>query len=108
MVAINGSNQLMVRGRAKKDVEAWHKIAGGKAKYAQVRHTPEADYPWRFSTTRLKFAKALTRLALVGLKYGNFKAAVGHGDEGRARADTDVWAAMARFGDGAEFGVSFG
>ena len=108
VVAINGtSDQLMVRGRVQQDVEAWHKVAGGKSEVGKARHTPKADYPWRFSTTRKRFAEGLAKMALKGLKYGNFKGAVGHGDEERARAYMSVWSTMGAFGDGAEHGVSF-
>jgi|SRR5580700_3130312 hypothetical protein len=87
-------DQLMVRGRKRVDVAAWARLVPGRVK---VRQTPLADYPWRFSTTRKKFAPAIARV-VAGIRYPNFKAAVGHADPERSRAYMEVWSTMGEFG----------
>jgi hypothetical protein len=95
VVAVRGSeDQLLVRGRVREDVEHWKRLVGK----GRIKNTPHADYPWRFVTTRERFAQALAKMVAEGLQYDNFKSAVGHDDLPRARAYMDVWATMARLG----------
>lgn len=96
VVAVRGSDtRLLVRGRVREDVEHWRELVGGQG----VVETPTADYRFRFSTTRKRFAKALSKMAADGIRYSNFKSAVGHGDPERSRAYMAVWSDMAALQD---------
>jgi hypothetical protein len=107
VVALKGSaDRLVVRGRVKIDIQTWHKWAGSLSRGGKVKHTPKADYPWRFVTTRKAFAGAIERMVTEGLQYGNFKGVVGHDDPERADAYMDVWSVMRRLQQGVETRVS--
>lgn len=100
VVAVRGkSTQLMVRGRARPDVAAWHHATGAKS---TLIHTPRADYPYRFCVTRKRFAAALQTMILTQVEYDNFKHAVGHSDPARAGAYMGVWSEMRQFQDAIE------
>lgn len=94
VVAVRGSaDRLLVRGRVREDVEHWRQLVGGRQRLMQ---TPAADYRWRFMTTRARLARAFAKMIAEGIRYDNFKRAVGHDDQARARAYLEVWASMFR------------
>lgn len=82
---------LKVRARVKGDLEAFFE---GVAE-VEVERTPEADYLFRTTVTKVVFAEALTHAAL-GIDYPNFKDSIPKTKVGDRRHDAymRVWTAM--------------
>lgn len=100
VVQVRGKpGRLMVRGRRLEDVEHWAALCNTRSP-RRVIHTPRADYPWRFTTSRSRVISAVV-LAIARLDYDNFKDAAHKedGDRARALAYMKVWSAMREFGD---------
>jgi hypothetical protein len=98
VVEVRGKpDQLLVRGRIWEDVVAWRRLVCGRSRGVKIKSTPEADYPWRFVASRKKVAAAMVK-AIEGVRYHNFKSAVGHEDSARAEAYMGVWSEMSWFG----------
>ena len=98
VVEVRGKpNQLLVRGRSWDDVVMWRRLVCGRSRGSKIVSTPRADYPWRFVASRKKVAAAMVK-AIEGVRYDNFKSAVGHADPARAEAYMGVWSEMNWFG----------
>lgn len=81
---------LMVRARFKEDLSRLFPRH-------VVRHTPEADYPFRCIVTRKQMAKALVK-HVEAMAYDNVKDAIGDGEDHRYLAMNRVWAVMNQAG----------
>lgn len=95
VVAVRGLKAtVMVRARAREDIDAFakHYVPGPYANV--VESAPEADYPYRLVMPRQTFTEAMA-LATEDIDYSNFKAEVDR-RQGRARHDiyTEIWAIM--------------
>lgn len=77
---------LMVRARLAGDLE---RLFPG----VDVERTPNADYAYRCTVTRARFAKVMAARA-ESIDYPNFKASLKPGDANRSRAYHDTWDAM--------------
>jgi hypothetical protein len=84
-------SRVFVRGRSRKDVEAFGRRLG-----VSVIDTPSADYPFRVVVCKKKFAKLLAEMA-EAIDYPNFKDEV-LGTQGPARESLyhQVWSVMRR------------
>jgi hypothetical protein len=81
------TTRLMVRGRAKGDIE---RVFPG----AEVTETPFRDYRFRATLPVGEVAEAMMK-AVLAIDYGNFKDSVGEND--RHTAYFKVWSAMNGF-----------
>jgi hypothetical protein len=79
---------VLVRARAREDLEALHELLGG----LEISETPQRDYRWRAAVSRSAWSAALVLLA-GEIDYPNFKAAVAtrQGAE-RAHIYGNIWA----------------
>ncbi len=97
VVQVRGDvGKLLVRGRARPDLaflasELREFTPNATKGTYRVKHTPEADYPFRLTVAKLIFARWLEDSA-ERIDYDNFKASVPH----RAEAYHAVWAALRR------------
>lgn len=63
---------LQVRSREKAHLVRFCKAYMDKGSYSPPKATPTMDYEWRFYTTRVAFAAAVTR-AVLDIDYEKFK-----------------------------------
>ena len=86
----NDPTLVLVRARARVDLEALHDFVSG----LEIHETPQRDYGWRAAVSRSAWSAALVLLA-AEIDYPNFKAAVAT-REGAKRAHIygNVWATL--------------
>lgn len=107
IVAKHGDDAvLVVRGRAREDVEAFEKrarahrdtLASARPRRFPVVETPEADYRFRVELPRGIVSQTIASFVDDELTYGNFKGEVARtqGHE-RERVYHDVWSVLFHF-----------
>ena len=84
--------ELLVRARARADLEALEELIGP----IEILSTPRADYPWRAIISRERWSAAVVLLT-AEIDYDNFKAAVGD-RQGSRREEVyrGVWSLLVR------------
>lgn len=90
----NDPRYLIVRARARADLEAFGGRLGIRPNALAIRTTPEADYPFRLRAWRRTVGTVLESIAL-DVDYPNFKAEVARaqGDD-RAHMYHEVWSVL--------------
>ena len=84
------AGKVLVRARAREDLEALAEIAGP----FEVLDTPDHDYRWRAIMPRVQWSTTLVLLA-TEIDYPNFKDAVARRQgEARERVYHEVWRAL--------------
>jgi hypothetical protein len=86
---------LLVRARARADLEALTELPPMQRYSDQIVETPEADYPFRiWSVNPVSFAAAVSEMIREEIDYAAFKTAVAEDDPERARTYMDAWFAF--------------
>jgi hypothetical protein len=94
-IVAKGKNELVVRGRARADLEAFaQRVAGAEGTIPEIVEHAGTDYAFRFEATRADVTRVLSTFIAVDLDYGNFKDEVAKHDAPRCNLYHEVWVVL--------------